>query len=151
MTRLSWDDYFVEMARLVATRSKDQSTKIGAVIVGPDNEVVSTGYNSFPRGLNDDLPERQERPEKYLWIEHAERNALYNALRHGASGLKGYRIYLSCHIPCTDCARGIIQSGIAEVILGKTSSHSKKWQEQAEKSAQMFKECGVHVRLPNEK
>ena len=67
------------MANLVAKKSKDQSTQIGAVIVGPDNEIRSTGYNSFPKGLNDDLQERQERPEKYYWIEHAERNALYNA------------------------------------------------------------------------
>ena len=67
------------MANLVAKKSKDQSTQIGAVIVGIDNEIRSTGYNSFPSGINDDLQERQERPEKYYWIEHAERNALYNA------------------------------------------------------------------------
>ena len=73
---------FYEMANLVAKKSKDQSTQIGAVIVGPDNEIRSTGYNSFPCGINDDLQERQERPEKYYWIEHAERNALYLSLIH---------------------------------------------------------------------
>ena len=66
---MNWSEYFYDMANLVAKKSKDQSTQIGAVIVGPDNEIRSTGYNSFPKGLNDDLQERQERPEKYYWIE----------------------------------------------------------------------------------
>ena len=78
---MNWQKYFYEMANLVAKKSKDKSTQIGAVIVGPDNEIRSTGYNSFPTGLNDDLEIRQQRPEKYYWIEHAERNALYNAAR----------------------------------------------------------------------
>jgi len=145
---ISWDSYFLQMAELVSTRSKDQNTHIGAVIVGPDKEVRSTGYNSFPRGLNDFLPERQERPEKYSWMEHAERNAIYNAARHGAA-LKGCTMHLNCHIPCTGCARAIIQSGIAEVVLGKPKNHSQKWIEEATKSEQMFREARIKVRLPN--
>ena len=146
--RLSWDNYFIEIARLVSTRSKDESTKIGAVVVGPDNEIISTGYNSFPRGIDDNRPERQERPEKYRWFEHAERNSIYNAARHGVA-LKGCRIYMSCFIPCTDCARAIIQVGIKEVILGNNGSNDKqKWVEEAERSKQMFKEAGVIVRFP---
>jgi dCMP deaminase len=129
--------------------SKDQSTKIGAVIVGPDDEIRSTGYNSFPRGLDDENPERQERPEKYFWFEHGERNAIYNAARHGGS-LKDCRMYLSCHIPCTGCARAIIQVGIKEVILGKEASHSTKWAEEATRSQRMFDEAGVKVRLTTE-
>jgi len=147
--RPSWDVYFVKMARLVATRSKDQNTQIGAVIVGPDNEVISTGYNSFPRGINDDISERQERPEKYFWIEHSERNAIYNAARHGVK-LKGCRIFMSCYIPCTDCARAIIQVGIKEVILGSRSSSGKKWDEEAERSERMFKEAGITVRYSDD-
>jgi dCMP deaminase len=145
----SWDDYFYEMAKLVSTKSKDHSTHIGAVIVGQDNEVVSTGYNSFPRGLNDNNDERQERPEKYFWFEHGERNAIYNAARHGAA-LKGCKMYLSCQFPCTGCARAIIQVGIKEVILGQKTSHSKKWEGEAARSMKMFEESGVKVRLPNE-
>ena len=77
--KMNCPEYFYDMANLVAKKSKDQSTQIGAVIVVPDNEIRSIIYNSFPSGINDDLQERQERPEKYYWIEHAERNALYNA------------------------------------------------------------------------
>lgn len=146
----SWDDYFSEMAALASTRSKDQSTNIGAIIVGPDNEIRSSGYNSFPRGLNDFCSDRHERPEKYFWFEHAERNAIYNAARHGCS-LKNCRIYLNCYVPCADCARGIIQVGIKEVILapGHVSSQSK-WVDQALRSLKMFKESGVVVRYPNQ-
>ena len=85
---ISWDDYFAGLLSQVAVKSKDPTTKIGALIVGPDREIRSTGYNSFPRGLDDNVRERMERPEKYYWIEHAERNAIYNAARCGTT-LKG--------------------------------------------------------------
>lgn len=145
--RKSWDEYFVEMARLVSTRSKDPNTHIGAVIVGPHNQVLSTGYNNFPRGINDDIPERSERPEKYFWFEHAERNAIYNAARHGVK-LEGCRIFLSCWVPCTDCARAIIQSGIKEIVLGQEVEDASrvKWIEEARRSEQMCEEAGVKIR-----
>lgn len=147
MTRAPWDKRFVEMARLVATWSKDPSTKIGAVIVGPDNEVLSTGYNNFPRNINDDILERSERPEKYFWFEHAERNAVFCAARHGVR-LKGCRMFVSCWIPCTGCTRAIIQAGIIEVVLGqKVEDASRtKWIEEAERSKQMCEEAGVKLR-----
>ena len=68
---MNWTEYFLNIAEQVKLKSKDKSTQIGAVIVGVDNEVLSTGYNSFPRGLDDSKEERQERPEKYFWFEHA--------------------------------------------------------------------------------
>lgn len=143
----NWDEYFVAMARLASSRSKDPNTKIGSVIVGPHNEVVSTGYNSFPRGLVDDVPARLERPEKYKWFEHAERNSLYHAALRGSS-TAGCKMYLSCWVPCTDCARGIINSGIIEVILGQRNEDASrvKWIEEAKCSAVMFKEAKVKVR-----
>ena len=73
---MRWVEYFYNIAEQVKEKSKDERTKIGAVIVGKNKEIVSTGYNSFPRGINDFKPERQERPEKYYWFEHAERNAI---------------------------------------------------------------------------
>ncbi len=81
----SWDAYYLRICRHVASRSKDPNTQIGCVIVGPAHEIRSTGYNSFPRGIRDDVPERLGRPAKYLWMEHAERNAIYNAARAGTS------------------------------------------------------------------
>lgn len=151
MTKISWDDYYAEMAKLISVKSKDQSTNIGAVIVGPDEEIRSSGYNSFPRGLDDYRSHRYERPEKYYWFEHAERNAIYNAARHGCS-LKDCKMYLNCYVPCADCARGIIQVGIKEIILGQGHvSSQSKWVDQALRSLYMFRECGVSLRYPNGK
>lgn len=143
----NWDDMFMTMAYLVAMRSKDESTHIGAVVVGLDNEVRSTGYNSFVRGLNDDVEERQKRPEKYYWFEHAERNAIYNATLMGVS-LKNCKMYIN-GIPCCDCARAIIQAGITEVIVDKawnSDNYSSKWNEEASRTIQMFNETGVKLR-----
>lgn len=78
----------MEVAELVASWSKDPSTKTGAIVVGPDREIRATGYNGLVRGVNDDVPERLERPTKYDFFEHAERNAIYNACLTGTS-LKG--------------------------------------------------------------
>jgi dCMP deaminase len=143
---MNWKEYFRNIAHQVKLKSKDEKTQIGAVIVGADNEIVSTGYNSFPRGIDDSFAERQERPEKYYWFEHAERNAIYNAARIGAI-TKGCAIYLTCGTPCCDCARGIINAGIRKVYLeaGKVGAKSPHWDEHAVRSLQMFKEAGVEV------
>ena len=143
---VNWDEYFMSMAYLVASKSKDKSTHIGAVVVGPNNEIKSTGYNSFVRGLNDEIAARQEKPEKYYWFEHAERNAIYNATLMGTS-LKGCKIYTN-GIPCMDCARGIVQSGILEVIIDKKwdKKNPDLWKENAKRSIEMFEEVGVILR-----
>ena len=142
---MNWPEYFYDMANLVAKKSKDQSTQIGAVIVGPDNEIRSTGYNSFPKGLNDDLQERQDRPEKYYWIEHAERNALYNAAKIGVS-TKNCTMYLNCGVPCCDCARGIINSGIKTIYICEHDiTKSAHWIEHSKRSMEMFTESGVEI------
>lgn len=147
--KLTWDDYFMSMVYLVATKSKDNRTHVGAVVVGPDNEIKTTGYNSFVRGLNDNVPERQEKPEKYNWFEHAERNSIYNATLIGVS-LKGCKMYTN-GVPCTDCARGIIQSGILEVIVDREwdEINSPEDSENSKKSLQMFQEVGVKVKYWN--
>lgn len=142
----SWDDYFMTMAYFVAMKSKDTSSHIGAVIVGPKKEIRSTGYNGLPRGVNDNVPERQEKPEKYFWFEHAERNAIYNATLMGSS-LKECKMYTN-GMPCADCARGVIQSGIIEVIVDEAwdRESSEKWADSAKRSIQMFDEAGVKYR-----
>jgi dCMP deaminase len=143
---MNWTEYFLEMAEVVKLKSKDQSTQIGAVVVGEGRNVLSTGYNSFPRGLDDSLQERQERPEKYFWIEHAERNAIYNAALEGVS-LKNSTIYLTSGLPCMDCARGIVNSGIKIVWCKRvcTTKNKEKWEESQKKSLQLLNECGVEV------
>ena len=89
----NWDEYFMKMALAALARSKDRSTQVGAVIVGDGDNVLTTGYNSFPRGMDDD-ESWHERPFKYLVTEHAERNAVYAAARHGVR-LLGSRIYVT--------------------------------------------------------
>ena len=148
---MEWDKYFLNIAEQVKEKSKDKRTHIGAVIVGKDNEILSTGYNSFPRGIDDDVEERQVRPEKYYWIEHAERNAIYNAARIGVS-LRESTMYLTCGIPCSDCAKGIISSGIKRIYckIQDTTRNREYWDEHAKRSLQMFKESGVEVIFYND-
>ena len=143
---MKWSEYYLGIAEAVKLKSKDQSTQIGAVIVGDDKQIVSTGYNSFPRSIVDDNSERQLRPEKYYWMEHAERNAIYNAALNGVS-TKGTSIYLTCGIPCCDCARGIINSGIKKVYCKEqdTTKNREHWDEHAKRSMEMFTEADVDV------
>lgn len=140
-----WHYRFMEVAELVKTWSKDTSTKVGAVVVGPDREIRSTGYNGVVRGVEDDIPERLERPTKYDFFEHAERNAVYNACLIGAS-LKGCVIYVTA-MPCPDCARAIIQSGIKMVVTRKVeideNSPTGTWRDKLVYSEQMFREAGI--------
>ena len=142
---MNWTEYFINIANVVKLKSKDINTKIGVVIVGKNNEIVSTGYNSFPRGINDNVPERQERPEKYYWFEHAERNSIFNAARIGVS-TNGCTMYCSCDLACADCARAIINAGIKKVVFTKSNNPwPEKWRESANRSEIMFKEAGIEV------
>jgi dCMP deaminase len=144
---MDWDSLFMNMVYLVAMKSKDQSTHIGAVIVGPDNEVRSVGFNSFPRGINDNVPERQQRPEKYHWMAHGETNSVYNAAMAGIS-VKGCRMYTN-GVPCTGCVHAVINAGIKEVIVDKTwdDANYNQWKDQAERTRAMFAEAGVGLRF----
>jgi dCMP deaminase len=143
---MNWTEYFLGIAEQVKLKSKDKYTKIGAIIVGEDNEVLSTGYNSFPRGLADNVDSRQERPEKYFWFEHAERNAIYNAARVGTP-LKNSTIYLTSGLPCMDCARGIVNSGVKKVYCKEecTTNNKEKWEESQKKSRELLIECGIEI------
>lgn len=145
--RPTWDDTFLALAKEAAKRSRDPSTKIGAVIVGPDKEVRSLGYNGFPRGVRDDIEERFVRPLKYKLTEHSERNAIYNAARVGIP-LKGCTVYVPW-IPCSDCARAIIQVGIVQVVTDNIEI-PERWKEDFTVSLQMLEEAKVEIRLSNE-
>lgn len=146
---MNWKEYFRNIVQQVKLKSKDQYTQIGALIVGKDNEIISAGYNSFPRGIDDRYPERQERPEKYYWFEHAERNAIYNAARVGVS-TKDCTMYLTCGIPCADCTRGIINAGIKHVVCEQDQgAKGSMWEEHAKRSLIMFKEAKVLVEYYN--
>ena len=142
---MRWVEYFQELAHTIKKKSKDVNTQIGVVIVGKDKEIISTGYNSFPRGINDDISRRQERPEKYYWFEHAERNAIYNAARIGVS-TKGSTMYLSCGIPCSDFARAIINAGIVRIFVERNdSTKGEHWGDSQLRSWEMLEEAKVKV------
>lgn len=155
MSKKVWDQRWMKIALDVADWSKDTSTHVGAVIVGPDNAVRSLGYNGFPRGVNDDVEERYERPLKYMWTEHAERNAIYNSSLMGLS-LKGCTMYLNGNhgFPCSDCARAIIQCGIVQLVGLAPDFTNVKYGEEYQNTILMFQEAGVafrSIKVPKEK
>lgn len=149
----SWPEFFMTLAFFVGMKSKDQHTKVGAVIVNKRNQVVSIGYCGFPRGVNDQKKSRHKRPLKYLWSSHAERNTIYNAHSAGAK-VEGCILYTPWY-PCPICAQAIINSGIKKVVHFHSSSYGmgddcdqrERWAEQAEQSRQMFREAGVQTQL----
>ena len=113
---ISWDQYFMGVAKLSAFRSKDPNTQVGACIVTPENKIVGVGYNGLPWGCEDtDFPwynrEGDMYDTKYPYVVHAELNAILNSIQK----LNGCRIYVSL-FPCHECAKAIIQSGIKEII-----------------------------------
>lgn len=135
-----WDASFLSHAAKHAESSKDPSTKVGCVIIGPDREFRSTGYNGLPRGV-EDRPERMERPAKYLWTSHAEENAVAQAARIGVA-LKGCTAYVTHH-PCSRCARSLIQAGVARVVVGPGTTSMPR--EEFAVAERMFKEAGIFV------
>ncbi len=140
---IHWDEYFMGIADLSALRSKDPSTQVGACIADIHNKVVSIGYNGMPTGCSDDLcpwGAGDGIESKYLYVCHAELNAILNA-RDG-SALKGCKIYVSL-FPCNECAKAIIQCGIKEVIYA-----SDKYADQVsfQASKRMFDMAGVAYR-----
>ena len=111
---ISWDEYFMGVAKLAACRSKDPNTQVGACIVSPDDIIISTGYNGMPKGCSDDeCPwNRDGEINKYPFVVHAELNAILNA---NGRDLRGSRVYVAL-FPCNECAKAIIQSGVKEVV-----------------------------------
>lgn len=137
-----WDHRFLEMARLVATWSKDPSTQVGVVIVDEMRHVKATGYNGFPRGIEDSGERLCNREVKYQYVVHAELNALLQA-GHSARGATLYLFGMGCS--CSNCAKHIIQAGIKEIVSykGEWPAH---WLRDLTLSWEMLKEAGVVLR-----
>lgn len=134
----------MQLAVHISRWSKDPSTQVGCVVVGPDREIRSTGFNGFPRGIEDSLERLTDREQKYPLICHAEENAIMHAARIGIS-LKGCRAYVTWP-PCTRCARSLIQAGVDEIIYPGALSIPQRWQSDFEMSTTMFAEAGVRTR-----
>jgi dCMP deaminase len=142
LRRPTWPEYYMGFATHAARKSKDPSTKVGCAVIGSDGEVIMTGYNGLPRGV-EDKPERMERPAKYLWTSHAEENAVAFAARKGAS-LAGSTFFVTHH-PCSRCARMLIQAGVAAVVVGPGTTSMPK--EEFVVAAQAFAEADVEVQI----
>lgn len=138
----SWDRYFLDIAATASGRSIDRSTRVGAVIV-QDRVPISTGYNGFPRGIDNTIDSRHERPAKYLWTCHAEENAILNAARVGVSTLEG-TLYVTPMAPCSRCARAIIQSQISRVVIEDRQTRGD-WAEDFAIAWEMLQEAGVEL------
>ncbi|MEG0022296.1 MAG: dCMP deaminase family protein [Bacilli bacterium] len=142
---ISWDEYFMSIAKLTSLRSKDPSTQVGACIVDLDNRILSVGYNGAPNGYDDDIfPwDREGDPlnTKYLYVCHAEMNAILN-FRGSRRELENSTIYVDL-FPCNECAKHIIQSGIKKVIY---LNDKYKETESVIASKRLMDKCGVEYK-----
>ena len=131
MSRPTWTDYFLGIAKIVSQRSHDIHTKHGCVITDRQNRILGVGYNGFPKGMDHDtLP--TSRPEKYHWMIHAERNALSNCVIRPDNGIA----YVTGQ-SCNDCIMSLWQEGVTKVVLAN-SHGTKLFDEDAQKRFDLF-------------
>ena len=140
---ISWDEYFMGIAKLSALRSKDPNTQVGACIVSEDNKILSMGYNGMPIGCDDDeFPWNRDSEDpydnKYYYSTHSELNAILN---YRGGSLEGAKIYVTL-FPCNECAKAIIQCGIKKVIFDDNKYEDTS---SVKASERMFKSAGVEV------
>lgn len=137
-----WETRFFELAKHVSEWSKDPNTKVGAVIVNDLNQVLSIGYNGFPRGVQDDSSRYEDRECKHAFVVHAERNALDNAF----TDVRGTTMYVT-HFPCNECAKGIVQKGIKRLFTPEPDPSKEYVKDLVKHTAAktMFQESGVYI------
>jgi len=139
---ISWDQYFMGVAKLSAMRSKDPDTQVGACIVNEGKRIIGIGYNGFPQGCEDDVFPWEKQGDlcctKYPYVVHAEANAILNS----TSSLKNAKIYVTL-FPCNECTKLIIQSGIKEIIF---ESNKYKDTETHQAALKMLNAAGVSYR-----
>ena len=138
---------YYKLAQFTAsTFSKDPSTKVGCVLLAPGSlQILSIGYNGFPRGVDETIGERWERPIKYSFVEHSERNCLYNACRSGTC--TNNSIAITTLFPCCDCCRALIQAGVKTIITQIPDYTNERWGDNFKISKIMLNEANVDVVL----
>lgn len=143
ITSSKWLRRLLDAATHFSTWSKDPSTKVGAVLVTEEGDPVSWGYNGPPRELNDDEIYSLPREEKLFYVEHAERNVLFQA----GERAKGCTLF-STHFPCADCARMIVKSGVKRVVVSAKNAefrNSERWAKNMDASQKMFDDSNIEV------
>lgn len=150
---MNWDEYFFSLIAAIKRKSKDPSTQVGCVIAGVEHEFISAGFNGFARGVKDnpsEVPERYERSKKLLYTVHAEENAILAAAKKGTA-LDGSVLYIDWY-PCAHCMDSIIQVGIKEVVINRSSESYnnaallERWKDHIEISKTKANEAGVVIR-----
>lgn len=140
---ISWDEYFMGVAKLSSMRSKDPNTQVGACIVSADHKILSMGYNGFPKGCSDDdfpwAREGEPLDNKYFYTTHSELNAILN---YRGGSLEGSILYVSL-FPCNECAKAIIQSGIKTVVYDEDKYKNTPG---VVASKRMLRAAGVEIR-----
>jgi len=142
-----WHKRYLGLAREVASWSKDPSRKIGAVAVGSKGQVLAQGYNGFPRRIQDNESRYEDRELKYKLVVHAEMNLIYNATYTGVS-LDGSTVYVTGLPVCSECAKGLIQVGVKQVIMPAEdiSEALDTWKKSFELTTTLFAEAGIEWR-----
>lgn len=155
-SEMKWIETFFNMCDVISKKSKDTSTKVGCIITSKANSIISAGFNGFPVGVNDNLivldgdkvckSKRYDRPQKYLWTAHAEENAIAFAARNGVS-TNGATLYVNGMMPCSRCARLIIQSGIKKIYVNENAKLEaiNRWKEDNDIAQTMLEEAGVEL------
>jgi len=138
----NWDYRFLALARHIASWSKDPSRKLGAVAIGQNRQILATGYNGFPRGIEDDKERYNVREIKYKYVVHAEMNCIYNATENGVS-LQDATVYVHGLPVCSECAKGLIQVGVERVVAFSKGT-PEQWKESNILTTQLFEESGIH-------
>lgn len=149
-----WDKYYFDICTQVALMSKDPSAKVGAVLIGPDREIRSTGFNGFPRGIEDTIERLSNRDEKLKYIVHGEMNCILNAARIGTptKNTTMYMLVIDASgvkwggAPCTRCTVEMIQSGITEVVTLPNDRTPERWKESVQTSRELLSEAGIKIR-----
>ena len=137
-----WNHRYLKLAYEVGSWSKDPSKKIGAIAVGAKGQVLAQGYNGFPRGIRHSSKRLNDRELKYKYVVHAEMNLIYNASYNGTS-LDGSTVYVTGLPVCSECAKGLIQVGVQQVIMPKQDDTPEKWKESFKLTKELFEEAGI--------
>lgn len=147
-----WDRRFIELAKHISTWSKDPSTQVGAVLVGKNKEILSVGFNGFPRNIADTDERLNNRPVKYELIVHAEINAIMNAARNGINTNGSTMYVIATNLatgkswggaPCIRCSAELINAGIAKVVVPEPLGMPNSWKESCEKGKSLIQEAGI--------
>lgn len=150
LTGQGWGKKYTNLAKEISTWSKDPSTQVGAVVIGEKGQLLSQGYNGFPRGINDTSDRLNNRERKYELVVHAEMNAIYNASFNGVS-LKDSTLYVYGLPICSECAKGIIQVGIKKVIATRPKIYNSEWDKSTKAAEALFREAEVMYLIDVEK